>query len=192
MANWKKTQFSESLGWDPSSNSLVLFLVGGHHFLFSKGGLIFYFLAGISEGQVHQSAWSQKINLHISLYFYFWAQTALWWPAVLIYFLGPPMLGIVHSGARCPGIFRSGRGIADVSLGLLVISHLASTLHKRASDVDMMHNCRYCFWGGYRTVFGALSKHKKHYLHEWSTRVSTVPNIQYENNLIQSEADIQP
>ena len=61
------------------------------------------------------------------------------------------MLGIVHSGARRPGIFRYGRGIADVSLGLLVISHLASTLHKRASDVDMMHNCRYCFWGAIAT-----------------------------------------
>ena len=78
-----------------------------------------------------------------------------------------------------------GAGIAEVLLGVLAILHQLQTW-------------RFCtiaglFGGVYRyTAFGALSKHNKHYLHKWSTKVSSVPNIRCEHNLIQSEANIQP
>ena len=49
MENWKKIQFSESLGWDPPSNSLVLFLGGGIISYFLREALSFIFWQGESQ-----------------------------------------------------------------------------------------------------------------------------------------------
>ena len=66
-------------------------------------------------------------------------------------FFGASYVGNSSQWGPLPWHLSFRKGNCWCIAGLLVISHLASTLHRRASDVDMMHNCRYCFWGAIAT-----------------------------------------